>query len=668
MLIAKPMCFWRLSLLFALPIIMAMSSIIAVKGQSVKSLEKKAGELLVIEDYEKALPVLLTLDSLKPLNGEVNYLIGICYLQKENKKDALQYLEKALSLNYLSPKLDYNLGKLYHSNHQFDKAISLLENFKTNFKPKSELEKKKIKEVNRLIEMSKNGIELLRNPLDVQITNLGEGINTIFPEYVPLISADESMLIFTSRRADSVVAKGKNLPNEDIFISFKDSTGRWKKAEKISKEINTEGHEASIALSPEGTQLYLYKDFSNGDIYISDYKEGKWTSPVRLNSNINTLSWEPSASISPDQKKLYFVSSRPGGYGGTDLYLSTKQTNGDWGPAINLGPQVNTPFDEDAPFIHMDGKTLYFSSEGHNSMGGYDIFTTIYDEETKKWAVPINIGYPINTAGDDDYFVWSPDGKRGYFSSEREDSYGKKDIYMVSRKETNVDLIFLKGKVFAKGSHKPVEAKIVVTDNSSGKTICTFTTNNLTSTYSVFLTPGKNYGISVEAKGFLPYSENIDIPNQNNFLELNKDIAMVPLESGSKVVLKNVFFESGKVDLKRESFAELDNFKRILIENPTVCVEIAGHTDNVGVEEDNIKLSEERATAVFNYLEKSGISKERMYAKGYGEAFPVASNESSDTRKENRRTELIIVDCQPIKNKNKSQNGYYNTKPLPPKN
>ncbi|MFN6944018.1 MAG: OmpA family protein [Cytophagaceae bacterium] len=632
------------------------------QSKEIKNLEKEAKLSYKLEEYSGALEFYLKLDSLSPNNPEYLAQIGRCYLFSHPKTKSLQYLERAKSLGYNANFLDMHLGRAYHFNHKFDMAIKSYETAKKSMNPKKDAENIKI--ADRLIAQCKTGIELMANPLKVTIENIGPTINSPYPDYAAVISADEQVLIFTSRRPNTTGGKRDEYTGdyfEDIYISYKDTSGEWGTPKNIGSNINTPGHDASIALSPDGQTLFIYKDDGNGDIFYSILEGDKWSNPKTMGGNINTpRSWEPSASISADEKTLFFTSDRPGGLGGRDLYISKRQANGQWSEPKNLGPNVNTEYDDDAPFIHPDGKTLYFSSKGHKGMGGFDIFTVEYFAETDSFSTPVNLGYPINTADDDIFFVWSADGSRGYFSSIREEGYGEKDIYVVSRPKPKVSLIVLKGKVYSeKNDNTPIGAMITVTDNETNEIVAVFNSNSHTGRYTVIIPPGKNYGISVEAPGYLNFSENVFIPQKEDYHEFVKNFNLEPLKKGSRIVLKNVFFDTDKAALRKESYSELDRFVKLLKEQPELFVEIAGHTDDVGDNKYNQKLSERRAHSVVDYLVSKGIDKKRLFPVGYGEDFFMAPNDTEEGRQLNRRTELIIVDDLKPGEDLKNRKGHY---------
>ena len=314
-----------------------------------------------------------------------------------------------------------------------------------------------------------------------------------------------------------------------------------------------------------------------------------------------------------------------------------------------MGAAINTANDEDAPFIHSDGITLSFSSNGHNSMGGFDIFTSKLSDNGN-WSVPVNEGYPVNTTDDDIFYVVSPDNRKAYLSSYREGGFGEKDNYEISfldRKETPLTL--MKGKVTDEAGRPAKTVEITVTDNETGQIAGIYHSNSKTGNFLFILTPGKNYNITYEAKEYLFYSENMEIPKESNYYEINRVLSLKPIVIGAKITLNNIFFDYGKAELRSLSDVELNNVAELLKNNPKLKVEISGHTDNKGDDEFNQKLSEERAKAVVDHLIRLGISTERMEAKGYGKTRPVAENINADGtdnpegRQLNRRVEFEIT-------------------------
>ncbi len=632
------------------------SIINAQNPSSYKNIRYNATEYYRLEEYQKALPLLLKVDSLKPNQGSIIYKIGVSHYNIGHRVLAFPYLKKAAALGTKDMYVDYYLGRCYHLFHKFDSAKLYLEQYKKLISKKKK-PKYDITLVNRYITMCEVGKELISKPVEVTITNLGNKINSKYPDYAPVISADETVLIFTSRRTNTIGGQtdpGDDQHFEDLYICTREHPdSAWSDAVNMGSNINTESHDASIGLSPDGQELFVYRSSNDnksgisGDIWVSDLRGSEWTPPSKMHKNINSTYWEPSCSVTPDEKTMYFSSNKPGGVGGRDIYVSKKIAGDDWTEPQNLGNSINTEQDEDAPFIHPDGKTLFFSSRAHHNMGGFDIFTSTFDEKSNTWSSPQNLGYPINTADDDIFFVWSPDGTKAYFSSIREDSYGDKDVYLLKRPDIHNFIIVLKGKILSKESKKPIAATISITDLGTNQLAGIFNSNSFNGKFTSIMNPGKNYAITIEAPGHLFYSENINIPDEKTFKEITKEILLEPINEGSKTALNNVFFETNSSTLKPDSYLELDRIAKVLNDNKNLFVEIAGHTDSTGSKEVNKKLSQQRADALVKYLNNKGIDKARFQAIGYGDQFPVASNATEEGRGQNRRTEMIVVESLP---------------------
>ncbi|MFI5164374.1 MAG: OmpA family protein, partial [Bacteroidia bacterium] len=428
--------------------------------------------------------------------------------------------------------------------------------------------------------------------------------------------------------------------------------GKWTAAKNMGSPINTSRHDASVALSADGQKLFIYRDDEargSGNIYECIQKGAQWTNPEKMSSSINSKYHESSASITADGNTLYFTSNKPGGFGEHDIYkVEWDKTTKQWGTAENLGPVINTQYDEYGAFIHPDGKTLYFSSEGHNTMGGYDIFKSVLDKKTKKWSTPENIGYPINTPDDDIDYVVSASGKHAYYSSFGAEGFGEKDIYRISstkkeKKQAVTKVTILKGTITDAVTKQLLEAEIEIVDNHTNQIISTFKSNSATGKYLVTLPSGGNYGIAVKKDGYLFHSENFDIVDTAAYNEVVKDIAMNNLSVGNKIVLNNIFFDFDKATLRPESASELERLKKLLTDMPTMKIEISGHTDSKGADDYNLKLSQSRAQSVVDYLIKAGINKTRLAAKGYGKTKPIATNDTEEGRQLNRRTEFEIL-------------------------
>ncbi|MCW3072454.1 MAG: hypothetical protein JWO44_2344 [Bacteroidetes bacterium] len=616
------------------------------------------------EGYLIPLPVFLELYKQNPENMNLAFKIGVCYLSsKSERSKSIPYFNKAITAvsadykgsSYKETKAPLIacklLGDACHLNYEFDKAIAAYESYKAVMSQNNRSDKKSIGETERKIEMCRSGKILMATPVRMKIQNLGNTVNSGYADYSPVLSADQSTIFFTSRRPETTGSQkddeGNNM--EDIYTADKTKSG-WSKATNIGSPVNTEWHEATVGISPDGQTILVYKDdMGDGNIYSTSLDGDVWSKPVKLNENITTKYWEPSAFISADGNTLYFTSDRPDGFGGSDLYISRLTSEGDWGKAVNMGPNINTPYDEDAPCIHPDGVTLSFSSNGHNTMGGFDIFTSLLSEEGT-WSEPINAGYPVNTTYDDIFYVVSPDNRTAYFSSFRTDGFGEKDNYMATfpdRKETPLTL--MKGVVNDESGKPAGKVIITVTDNETGNVVGVYHTNKKTGKFLFILTPGKNYNITYQADNHLFYSENMEIPKKSNYYEIDKSVSLTPIVVGSKIILNNIFFDFDKASLRTLSNVELRNLVMLLKSNPNLKVEISGHTDSKGDAAYNQKLSEERAQAVVNSLIASGIDAGRMTAKGYGKSIPASNNKKAngkdnpEGRQLNRRVELKVT-------------------------
>ncbi|HEY0029581.1 MAG TPA: OmpA family protein [Bacteroidia bacterium] len=723
------------------------------------------GNYLILEqNYSLALKFFKDAYLIDSSNANINYKLGYCYLQSASSKDrALYYLEKAVqnvAHNYnpedprekKAPELAYySLGEAYRLAYKFNESNIYFNKFKEIVGNRN---KDLSKDLDKQVERNFNAIELTKDTSNVDIISLGDSINTVYPEYSPVLSADESTLIFTSRRLGSTGGEktDNDLFLEDIYICYKKKDGSWTTATSIGGNINSNGSEANISLSADGQQLFVYRDVNGGDIYYSNLEGDTWSGLTSLGSSVNSPSWETHASLSVDGNTLYFVSNRKeGSFGGRDIWRCVKLPNGQWSMPLNAGPEINTAEDEDAPFLHPDGVTLFFSSKGHKNMGGFDIFKSTKDENGK-WTTPENLRAPINTPDDDIFYVQSADGKRGYFSSVRKSGAGEKDIYMVNFDKTIVEpLTLLKGFITFDGSTKglakveilvtdmesglvvqsvkpneltgkylliltpgeegrtysvsyeaegyqPINvsitippassyqeiekelllqmvnlesqtlgtisiagtiknmeghpipgAAIIVKDNISGKLIDTYYTSTDSGSYFFILNRGQNYNLSYEAKGYLFQSENVNVPKQPEYSVLAKEIVLEKVQIGSKIVLNNIFFDSNKATLRKESNLELEKLQQLMKDYPELTVEVAGHTDSKGNDAANLKLSQLRSQAVVTALIKKGVNAKYLIAKGYGETVPIAPNLLPNGKPDlkgmqlNRRVEMKIV-------------------------
>jgi tetratricopeptide (TPR) repeat protein len=488
-----------------------------------KKLFLKADKDYDYGDYLNALTIYEKLYVVDSTNNELNYKLGVCIFElRKNRPLAKKYFDKVPSSEF--PEVDYFLGYLNHLDRKFEKAMAYF----TQYKYLGAGEEHSKKEIDDLIQKCQTAM-LLESKTDntLQIKNLGSEVNTQYAEYAPLIPADESFLMFTSRRKNNIWQNKDPFGDyfEDIYISPKKDS-EWQTPIMLDTNINTSVHDACTGLSADGEKLLLYrtsKDFKSGDIYESIYTNKKWSDPVLLGTIVNSPDYlETSACYSPNGEIIFFSSNRPGGYGGKDLYLTRKLSNGKWAEPFNLGPTINTEYNEDAPFVHPAMNTLFFSSEGHKNMGGYDIFRSNFDE-AGTFSEPENLGCPINTVNDDIFFVLSTDASMGYLSSQREGGFGSQDIYSVFFPINNIPLNVFNIYVFDDSDKLIKNVDILITDMEKKSVFGMYKSNPNTGKIMVISPPGKEYRIAIQSDGYDPYISNVKlISEKENIFRLSK--------------------------------------------------------------------------------------------------------------------------------------------------
>jgi outer membrane protein OmpA-like peptidoglycan-associated protein len=619
-------------------------------AQSYKKLVKTGDNFYEEGYYQEAINSYLEAKKDEPNDLNLDLKIGLAYLKGSFKDRALPYLKKVHASGETNAGMKYHLGLAYQYNHRFEEALEFFKIYR------EEAENTFL--VDQHIKQCNIGIEYFNNPKEVKASNL-RTINSQYQDYAPLITADGNTLVFTSRRKGSTGGKlaYDNNYYEDIYVSKRENN-EWTKPASISNRINTEFHECAAAISPDGTKLFIYSDEGEGDFYYSTFDGTHWSAPQAV-SGVNSAARELSISVNAEGNKVYFSSNREGGYGGFDIYVSVRNRFGEYGKPLNLGPKINTSGDEDAPFIDPDGDILYFSSTGHLGMGGYDIFRSkLYNE---KWTTPINLGYPINTAQDDNYFVIAGDNVYGYYATAREEGLGGNDIYaiLMDKKDfqeaadappamtlatPDANTTYFVGKVVDGLTNAPLEAEVMLSDNQKNIVITRVYSDPTTGEFKIPIPAGENFGLTVESEDYLFYSINFQRNQLNPNQEIRRQIALRKAEVGSIEVLKNIFFPINKSTIKAESLVELDRVYELLKVYPNLVIRINGHTDNVGDAAYNQQLSEQRAQAVARYLLNYGISPERVSAKGFGETQPIAPNNVEvGGRALNRRTEIEIL-------------------------
>lgn len=629
--------------------------------------------------FHQALPLLGQAQAFNPNNDKVNFMLGFIYFVADPRSEtAIKYLEAAYKLDPTANEPDdtYALAWGYQLNLKWDEAIKYYQITLTYLNQKLKDNLPYIEDVTKKINECNSGKILVANPVRTFVDNLGSSINGKYPDYSAFITADESFIVFTSCRDNTT--GGKMDPDnggyfEDIYSAAKQN-GTWDLAQNMGPTINSEEHDATAGLSSDGNTMFIYKFKvkDGGDLYVSHLNGSAWSKPEHLSKNVNSKAHETSVSVSYDGKQLYFISNREGGIGDGDIYFCNADSKGDWMPAQNVGPSLNTKYPEEGVFVHPDGKTIYFSSQGYNSMGGYDVFKSVF--ENGKWSAPENLGYPINGPEDDVFFVISGSGYHGYFASAKQGGYGKTDIYRITflgsekqpllMNEDNLlasvaapvsdfkaekiiskgpKMTMLKGIITDEQTKQPLEAQIELIDNEKNEVLATFKSNSTTGKYLVSLPSGKNYGIAVKKDGYLFHSENFDLPATADFQEVEKNIELKKIDIGKTIVLRNIFFDFDKATIRPNSANELDRLIKLLTDNPTLRIELGSHTDSKGSDDYNMKLSQQRSQSVVSYLISKGIATSRLEAKGYGETVPIATNDTDAGRQENRRTEFKIL-------------------------
>ncbi|HEX5652838.1 MAG TPA: OmpA family protein, partial [Chitinophagaceae bacterium] len=468
--------------------------------------------------------------------------------------------------------------------------------------------------------------------------NMGQQINSPESEYFPSLTIDNKELVFTRRVRNF---------NEDFFYS-KRKENDWDPSQPMPGDVNTPENEGAQNISQDGQWLVFTAcnrrdGFGSCDIYISYLTDKGWSEAINMGGNVNSEFWESQPCLSPDKRDLYFASRMPGGQGGSDIYVAHLQPNGKWSEPENLGPGINTSADEQCPFIHADNQTLYFTSNGLQGYGDADLFF-VRKGPNGIWSTPMNLGYPINTISQEGTLFITSDGKTAYYSSDRSDSQGGLDIYSFELREDvrPFRTLWVKGQVFDNKTKKGLPSAVELIDLASRQPLSRVQTDEK-GNYLVTLPVGKDYAFNVNRKGYLFYSDNFSFSRQSPDSIYEKNIPLQPLEANASVVLKNIFFDVNKYELKPESQVELDKLVQLLAENPSLKIEISGHTDNAGKPADNLVLSNNRSKAVVNFLVSKGIVPARLLAKGYGETRPVAENKTEEGRALNRRTEMKVI-------------------------
>jgi len=538
-----------------------------------------------------------------------------------------------------------DLGDLYFQVQRYEDSRNILYDYAKNNHPKP----RQMSKAKFLIASSEFSIKAIANPVDFKPENLGPNINSEFKDYLPVLSVDQGTLIFTRTIPVSLNPKGQ----EDFYAAFQEN-GKWGKAFNIGSPINTEMNEGGHTLTPDGQAMIfticdLYGEYGRGrhgygscDLFVSMLEDGRWSNAKNLGPNINSNLHDAQPSMSSDGRTVYFSSTRRGGFGENDIYMSTLTTRG-WSIPVNLGDKINTKGREEGVSIHPDNETLYFTSNGHVGLGKSDVFMSKRQADGS-WGEPINLGYPINTGEDEFDFAVDARGDYAYITSDREGGFGDWDIYKFKMPEIlkPIPVTYMAGKTYDAKTKARLSADFELIDLATGKKIVQSQSNNH-GEFLVCLPTGKDYALNVAKEGYLFYSENFKLKKTKSLEPTHKDVPLQSIEIGNKVVLKNVFFDLDKFTLKSESKIELKKLAEFLEKNPQLKIEIGGHTDNQGSKSHNQVLSEKRAKSVMDWLIVNGLKATGLSYKGYADSEPIKENNSEEGRAENRRTEFKII-------------------------
>ncbi len=610
-------------------------------------------------NYTEAIQILKGIVNKEPDFTDAWYVLGLSYFKRTNsnfieaKKDFLKVLELCPSYNVYTY---YYLAEICYGAEQYDSTVHYCEIFlKDVDKIKSDKDYSRAED---LLKYSKFYVKMINNPVPFD-PKVVEGISTPANEYLPFITADNQMAFFTREMKEegeknTLIQSDKY--KEKFMFSRLQADGKFDSGEEMPEPFNLNDNEGGASLTVDNKTLYYTvckytinptckcKDYYNCDIYYSEYVDGEWTPIKSVSDKINLpTTWESQPSISEDGKTLYFVSDRAGGYGGYDIYRSVKNDDGEWGTPINLGPTINSTGNEKSPFIHPDGKTLYFSSDGWMGMGGYDIFySRLKDDGT--WSTPVNIGYPINTPDDEVGFFVSTDGQKGYFASNKLKGPGGWDVYSFDLydKAKPEKVLFVSGTVKSDSETEMAQTHIEL-KNLETKKISEIPLDSVTGKYVAVAPFNNDYIMTVKKEGYVYETRYISLADSTYRMPTHLDLEIQPIELNKSYRINDIYFDFNSFELTEKSKAVLDLLIEFLTQNASIFIEIQGHTDNIGNDADNMKLSSNRAKSVYDYLIDNHIDAKRLTYKGYGKTLPVASNDTEEGRAKNRRTVFVII-------------------------
>lgn len=576
--------------------------------------------------------------------AEAHLRLGTCYKAVEDNAGAIKHFTEVIKLKPEDPRYSlayFVLAEINIKEGKYDEAIELL-NQHQKIAPKGNL----LDEGARMLQNAQFAMQAINNPVEFNPEPLSSKVNVFQLQYFPVLTADENTLFFTARNGNA------RTDDEDIFISTKDTFGEWTTPESISRNINTRFNEGTCSISADGRMMIFTacegrQGYGSCDLYVT-YKIGEeWSIPNNLGPNINSPQWDSQPSLSADGNTLYFVSNRPGGIGNRDIYVSYRNEAGDWTMAQNLGEPINTSSDEVSPFIHANGLTFFFASNGHPGFGGFDLFSSEIDVNNQ-WGVPKNVGYPINTSEDQVSLFIAASGTTAYYANEKKqgNQYVDSKIYsfeLPPQLQVTRGVNYVKGRVVDAITQKPIVATVELYDLETDELSSRVKSDSLTGEYLITLTKGSEYALYVNKNGYLFDSRYFSFQEDDSVNPELADILLNKINRGESVNLNNIFFDFDKFVLREKSKTELKKIIAFLNAYPDIKIEIEGHTDNVGSAQYNLELSRNRALSVYEYLLENGIADNRVYYKGYGMEKPIATNDTEEGRQQNRRIAFKIL-------------------------
>jgi outer membrane protein OmpA-like peptidoglycan-associated protein/Tfp pilus assembly protein PilF len=625
-------------------ILSAQDKKLGTHSDKAKKLYEESAMMLTARKFDQAIANLQKALDKDPDFAEAHFRLARTYDVLRQEPDAIPHYEKSLSLKPGFPAfVDANVtvGRYYLNRGEYGRARQYFQQY-IDQKPAKPTHLDAAKKGVATCEYAQSAIQ---RPLSYQSKPLSRTVNAFALQYFPVLTVDQQMMIFTARNLTG------HDNDENIYVSYRKEED-WTAPVSISANINTAQNEGTCSISADGRTLVFTscqgrQSFGSCDLFVSYRIGNEWVEPINMGPKINTYSWESQPSLSADGRTLYFVSDRRGGYGRRDIWMSKLGEDGQWGTPTNLGSTINTPDDDLSPFVHANGTTLFFSSQGHLGLGGYDLFFS--DMKSGNWSRPENLGYPINTHEDQVSLFVTADGKKAYYSLEKGDGERRVSAVLhefeipgaLAQKYNRSD--YLKGKVYDARTKQPLNAKIELYNIVSNRLESTVQSDRKSGEYVSVLTEGREYALYINKDGYLFKSLSFDFSQKKEYEPLVLDIYLEPIRKGATEILKNIFFQTAKYELELKSQTELDKIVSFLNGHKDLTLEISGHTDDVGKDEDNLVLSKKRAQALYDYLIKAGIPKQRIRFQGYGETTPAVPNTSEENRQLNRRIELKVL-------------------------